>query len=385
MKRGFEPIFHDDTVSNGRSQVDLETDPLMIAMAEGRELMQGELNEDEIIPLETVRLSEVEMTNVKWLWPDRIPLGKQSLIVGDPGLGKSFLTIDIASRVTTGTAWPDNRDQRNEPGTVLILSAEDGISDTIGPRLKQARADLSRVHVLKGVRQPENSDVLSHFSLERDLRHLEGFMRKFSDTRLIVIDPLSAYLGKSDSHRDAEIRGVLGPLADFAETRDVSVLGVVHNNKAVGMKAVHRVMGSTAFVASARTAWLVCKDREDPTGNRRLMLQIKNNLAPNPGGLAFQIVKPGVIEWFDGTVSTTADEALAPPKQGRPPSTRDEVERWIKEELNDGPVPAAWMLGEGEKKFAPKTLQRAKENLGIESRYMAVEGSESKQSHWCSP
>ena len=115
------------------------------------------------------------------------------------------------------------------------------------------------------------------------------------------------------------------------------------------------------------------------------MLQIKNNLAPDPGGLAYRIVEPGVIHWFDGTVSTTADEALAPPKQGRPTSTRDEDERWIKEQLNDGPVPAAWMLAEGKKEFAEKTLQRAKESLGIKSRYMAVDGSESKQSHWVLP
>jgi len=144
-------------------------------------------------------------------------------------------------------------------------------------------------------------------------------------------------------------------------------------------------MGSTAFVANARTAWGVCEDPNDSNGNRRLMLQLKNNLAPNPGGLAFQIVQPGLVHWHDGSVGMTIDEAMSPAKQGRPTSVRTEAEEWIRERLADGPVLARDMLIEGEEAFAMNTLKRAKQSIGVLSRQITTGESGQKDRYWVLP
>lgn len=259
-----------------------------------------------------VRLSDVKPDVLAWLWPGRIPLGKLTVIAGDPGLGKTFLTHDIAARVSNGSGWPDLADQAESEaaGEVILLSAEDGLADTIRPRLDAAGADIRRIIALTAVRSFDG--VETAFNLSRDLQSLELVLRQCERPRLVVIDPISAYLSRTDSHNNAEVRALLAPLAKLAEQHRVAVIAINHLNKGgggggAGSKAIYRSMGSLAFIAAARAGWLVARSTDDP--DRRLLLVAKMNVAKEPSGLSYRIVD-GRVAWDDEPVNVTADEAL---------------------------------------------------------------------------
>jgi hypothetical protein len=163
----------------------------------------------------TRRVSDVESKPVRWLWPYRIPRGKLTIIAGHPGLAKSQVTCYLAARVTAGGAWPDSGGQAAGGAQVVILTAEDDVADTVRPRLEAAGADLSRVHIADGVIRGYSGDGTRHqrqFSLESDLVALNAKLAELKRVELVVIDPISAYLGTIDSHVNAEVRGALGPV-----------------------------------------------------------------------------------------------------------------------------------------------------------------------------
>ena len=313
----------------------------------------------------TVCLADVEPEELEWLWPGRIPLGKLTIIAGDPGLGKSFVCLDIAARVSTGRSWPDNADISNAPGSVVMLSAEDDIADTIRPRLDAAQANVECITAIQGVRLAGDTGM-SHFSLGRDLPALERCLAVSQNSKLVIIDPLTAYLGRMDSHKNAEVRGLLAPLAQLAARHRVAVLAVTHLNKAMGSKALYRAMGSLAFTAAARAVWLVIADRNSPS--RRLMLPAKMNLAPGASGLAYTIID-GVVAWESEPIRMSADEALAAElTDASDPSERDEASEWLQEVLADGPVPAANIWEQAKKnRIADRTLKRAKREIGVKA------------------
>jgi len=325
-----------------------------------------------------VRMADVKPEPVRWLWPGRIALGKLTLIAGDPGLGKSFLTLDVASRVSTGAGWPDAIGVSHSPGGVVLLSAEDDPADTIRPRLEAAGADLSRIVVLQAVHAGGGGrSSVRTFDLTRDLSALERAIRDTPDCRLVVIDPVTAYLGGTDSHKNGEIRGLLAPLADLAARYGVAVVAVTHLNKSGGGSAVYRTMGSLAFVAAARAAWAVVADKADP--HRRLLLPIKNNLAANRGGLAYSFVdSPGhdqpQLAWEEGAVSISADDALAVERGGKR-SVVDDAADWLRDLLSDGPRAMKDVeddaRGAG---YSLAALRRAKAVLGVVSRKPAFGG-----------
>ncbi len=322
-----------------------------------------------------VRLEDVQPESVDWLWPGRIAAGKLTLIAGDPGLGKSFLTLDLAARVSRGGVWPDAPGVYIKPGGVVLLSAEDGIADTIRPRLDAAGADVSRIIALEAVRMVggDGQESARSFDLSRDTPALEDAIRSVDDCRLVVIDPVTAYLGGVDSHKNAEIRGVLSPLGALAEKYGVAIVGVTHLNKSGGGPAIYRAMGSLAFVAAVRTAWSVSKDKDDP--DRRLLLPIKNNIAPDTGGLAYRIESTGlgadpVVAWEPDAVEVSADDALASDRIGQGGRTeRDDAAEWLTELLANGSLPATDVQREAKDAgFSIATLRRAKAALGVVSR-----------------
>jgi len=154
-------------------------------------------------------LADVTPRPVEWLWPARIALGKLTLIVGDPGLGKSFITLDLAGRVSRGTAWPDNPQARRDPGGVVLLSAEDDLADTIRPRLDAAGADVRRIAAITTVKRFDpatGKDKFEPFNLTAHLLALEQTIEQVGSCRLVIIDPISAYLGGTDSHKNADVR-----------------------------------------------------------------------------------------------------------------------------------------------------------------------------------
>jgi hypothetical protein len=291
-----------------------------------------------------VRVDTVERQEVRWIWPGRVPLGKLSVVAGDPGLGKSFLTLAMIATVTRGAPWPDDPRTPTEPGSCVLLSAEDDVADTIRPRLESAGSYLDRVHVLTTVKQPDGS--FAPFNLKVDLPRLEDAIGRLGDVRLVVIDPVTAYVGATDDHKNAEVRGVLGPLADLAARCGVAIILVTHLNKSGGGKALYRFTGSLAYIAAARAGWLVVKDHDNPM--RRLLLPTKNNLAPDPTGLAYQI-RDGAVQWEPDPVGVTADEALA--GEAKPATERnsdaDKASRWLKTFLAAGPKPSEEVASRG--------------------------------------
>ena len=200
------------------------------------------------------RASDIEPEAIDWTWRHRITQGKLSLLAGEPGLGKSQLATKVVAIVTTGAEWPCG-EGRAKAGGAIMLCAEDGMADTIVPRLSAAGADLSRVHIVSAVSGGERSGHRS-FNLQADLDLLEG-CRAFPNTRLIVIDPISSYMGKVDSHKNADVRSVLEAAGEMAARHRVALLGITHFSKGGGQKAINQFIGSIAFVAAARTAYAV--------------------------------------------------------------------------------------------------------------------------------
>jgi len=311
--------------------------------------------------LAITRLSEIEAQEISWYWPGRFPLRKPSLIAGDPGLGKSMITLDMTARGTRGLPWPDG--SGNAPqGSVILLSAEDDAADTIRPRLEAAGADCSKVFIIEAIRRVKGGT--RSFCLTEDLALLAAEIERLGDVVLVVVDPISAYLGDVDTHVNAAVRGILAPLADLAGKYGPCVLAVSHLNKSGGGAAVYRVTGSLAFTAAARAVWAVAKDPHSQDG-RRLMLPVKCNLAPDQEGLAYRI-RPGTVptvEW-GGAVAVDVTEALTvDPTEER--NACGEAMAWLQETLKGGQVAATQIRADARANgIAERTLWRAKKKVG---------------------
>ena len=266
------------------------------------------------------KASSIAAKPVNWLWRGRIACGKVTIVAGNPGLGKSQALLGITATVSRGGLLPDGT--ACERGKAIILSAEDDPGDTIRPRLEVARADLDNVFILKAVTDgymPDGSASQRSFNLAVDLGKLGVMIEEIGEVSLIVIDPITAYLGQTDSHKNAEVRGLLAPLAKIAEQYGVAIICVSHLNKSGGNDALMRVTGSLAFVAAARAAYLVVKDPSND--QRRLFLPLKNNLGNDQAGLAFAIqsaqvpsaagsIDTSCVVWEPKPVTITADEVM---------------------------------------------------------------------------
>ena len=326
-------------------------------------------------------MADVPPEKVEWLWPGRIAIGKQTLIGGEPGLGKSQIIAALAAAVTSGGAWPC--DEGHAPlGRVLILSAEDDASDTIRPRLDAAGADVARVHLISAVRQGDGKGRRT-FNLQADLALLEEAIKRISDVRLVIIDPVSSYLGKTDSHKNADVRGTLEPLGDMASRLRVAVVSITHFSKGAGQSAVNSFIGSIAFIAAARAAFIVTRDPDNDDRTRRLFVQAKNNLAGDCGGLAFRVeqhlvgkdIVASAITWESERITRTADEILAAGREANEKPERSEAEEFLRDVLSAGPRPSTEI--EAEAKGAGvswRTVRRAQKTLGIKPHRKAESG-----------
>jgi hypothetical protein len=316
---------------------------------------------------------------VEWLWPDRVPRGMLTMFAGDPKLGKSIVTIAMAADVSRGAALPGGAPP-DGPGSVVLLSAEDDLASTIVPRLKAAGADLDRVHILDSIILDNGNEALP--SLRSDIDAIENAVKSRGDCRLVVIDPVSAYLGGTDDHRNAELRGVLSPLKRLAERTGAAVVLVSHLNKSAGTNGKYRVSGSIAYVGQCRANFLFVRDRDDPTGRRVLMLANGCNLADNIGTLAYRIEDRGdgpTVEWEAEPVAITVEQALASgTDDSHERQQRKEIDDWLRETLADGPVLAGEIenvaKGSG---FSKSALNRSKNSIGAHSKKVGF-GKEAK-------
>lgn len=328
--------------------------------AEAREVFGPEPGEREAV---LTCMADVQAENVQWLWPSRFPLGKLSLLVGDPAVGKSFLTCGIAAAVSRGAQWPDG--SGNAPrGSVVMLNAEDGTADTIKPRLEAAGADCSKVFTLDAVRVADDKGKFIEvgFTLA-DVAALELAIVKAGDCKLICIDPVSAYMGGTDSHVNSDVRGLLKPLGDLAQKHGVAVVLVSHLNKGQAA-AMYRTTGSLAFIAAARAAWCCVADKDDPS--KRMMLALKSNLAPDPGGIGY-VIREGMVQWT-GRVDADVNQALAAPARNGTDSAASEAADFLRDELGQGPKPATEILKSARQAgISERTLRDAKSALKIAS------------------
>lgn len=287
------------------------------------------------------RAADIEPRSLDPVWPGVLWAGKPTLIAGDPGEGKSMLTCNIAARVTTGDPWPCSAERR-PPADVMMLSAEDDPEDTIVPRLIAAGADLERVCFVRGIVDGTNGAARnSWLSLDKHTELLDDALTK-QPARLIIIDPLSAYLGGgTDSNNEGDVRTVLALLADLAGKHRASVLAIRHLNKSQSTSPQQRVIGSVAFTAAARAVYGVVRDPDDD--GLRLFLCVKNNLAADTAGYRYviKVNDDGVpyAEWDDARENRTAAEIL-----GAGPDDRrvrlDGTIGWLTSVLAPGPIPS---------------------------------------------
>jgi putative DNA primase/helicase len=329
------------------------------------------------------RASDIRPERLVWIWGGRIARGKVMLIGGPPGLGKSQVTANIAATVSSGERWPCNEGGAPE-GDVIILSAEDGIADTIVPRLIAADANLDRIHIVAAATKPDGTGRKT-FSLKTDVDLLERTVARIGTVRLIIIDPISAYMGGADGNGNVETREVLEPLAEMANRLGIAVVAVTHLNKggAGGQTALNRFAGSIAFIAAARSAYLIIEDPEDE--NRRLFLQAKNNLGPKSKGLAFRVdqrlicddILASNISWDTDYVTASVDEALSASENRRADEGRtgkDDAADFLRAVLAAGAMPvleieqearAAGLLGAESSISQNKAFRSARTLLGI--------------------
>ena len=339
--------------------------------------------------LVTRSLSDYSTHPVSWLWTGRVPRGKVTMLAGDPGLGKSFLTMDLAARVTVNADMPDSKTNNRTTGTVLVLSAEDDAGDTIRPRIEAAGGNPKRVEIVEGIRrrrgdEAQEEDGSLGVRLDLNMPAIEKKLATMERPRLVIIDPISAYLGDVDGHSNSQVRGLLGDLARVAMKYGPAVLCVTHLNKSGGGKAVYRMMGSLAFTAAARIVWLVSKHPDEP--DKRVLVLMKTNLDATRTGLAFGL-KDGRVEWDPTPLSMDADslESGTPlpqdHRQGAQPGRVDDATACIEGLLITGVSNATDVIAAARARgFSHMAIRRAKQRLGVLSvrEIMGVDG----RCHW---
>lgn len=308
-------------------------------------------------------LSEVLPERIEWFWQGRIPKGKLTLIDGNPGEGKSALCADLAARKSVGRPWPDGEECGT--GGVVILSAEDGLSDTIRPRLDAAGGDPSKVLALATIIDHGSERLLS---IPEDLDAIRRGIERV-DAELVTVDPLMAFLsGTHNAHKDQDVRRALAPLAGLAEETGTAVLVIRHLNKASGGNPIYRGGGSIGIIGAARSALLVARHPDD---ERRVLAPLKSNLSEPPPSLAFTLTGAtnGAVrvEW-KGETTLSAAALLAGPVDDEERDALTEAQEFLSEVLASGPVPAKDVLdGMQALGISKRTLDRARKVLGVKA------------------
>ena len=307
---------------------------------------------DKNTELRLIKMSDVEPTKVEWLWYPYIPYGKVTIIQGDPGEGKTTLILNLAALLSKGEKLPES-EEKSDPINIIYQTAEDGLSDTVKPRLIAANADDERITVID---ESKSELSLTDERLEQAIIETKA--------KLVILDPLQAYIGANvDMHRANEIRPVMKHLSEVAQRQQCAVVLIGHLNKAIGMKSSYRGLGSIDIPASARSVLLVGRIKDNPTV--RVMAQIKSSLAPEGEPIAFELNKETGFR-FIGKYDISIDDLL---NGVATTSKLEQGEKLLRDMLSDGSAIKQKQLQQQAKirNISERTLNEAKKNVGVKS------------------
>lgn len=316
--------------------------------------MTDEKKMQQDIPLKLIHMDEVEATNTRWLWYPYIPYGKITIIQGDPGEGKTTLVLHLAAELTQGKMF--GAEEQQEPVTVIYQTAEDGLADTIKPRLIAANADCSKVLVID---ETEQCVSMTDGRLEAAIQQ--------ANAKLMILDPIQAYLGAAvDMHRANEVRPIMAHLGNIAEKYGCAIVLIGHMNKASGQKASYRGLGSIDFAAAARSVLIVARDRENP--QMRVMIHAKSSLAPEGKPVAFELDKDNGFRYI-GEYDIDPNELLSGSGGKKKSKLAEEL---LLSELEAGAKAQKDILAKAEEcGISKRTMVAAKKALNVKSEKKA--------------
>ena len=313
-----------------------------------REAIYGLKEPPQEETVEIIRMSEVDTQTVEWLWEPYIPFGKVTIVQGNPGEGKTYFAMYLTAACTNRQQLPNG--ELLEPFNVIYQTAEDGLGDTVKPRLIEAGADLDRVLVID---DRESMLTLTDKRIERAIRE--------NQAKLLIIDPIQAFLGAQvDMNRANEVRPIFRALGEIAEAHDCAILMIGHLNKASGSQSTYRGLGSIDMTAAVRSLLFIGKVRDDPA--TRVLTHEKSSLAPPGKSLAFSLGDADGFRWL-GEYQLTADELLSGSEHT--PTKVERAEKLILSLLENGRVCPSSVIDKAaqEQGISPRTVRSAKRNL----------------------
>ena len=316
-----------------------------------REAVYGLKEPPQEETVEIIRMSEVDTQTVEWLWEPYIPFGKVTIVQGNPGEGKTTFALRLAAACTTGGTLPGMKPI--QPFQVIYQTAEDGLGDTVKPRLMEADADLERVLVI------DDRDTPLTLADERIARAIRE-----NNARLVIIDPVQAFLGADvDMNRANEVRPIFRSLGDIAQATGCAIVLIGHLNKAAGTQSTYRGLGSIDITAAVRSLLFIGKLKDSPT--TRVLIHEKSSLAPPGQSLAFSLGDEKGFEWI-GAYDITADELLAGTDTAKTESKTAQAQMLILELLADGKrMPSAELeKAVNERGISSRTMRTAKSRIG---------------------
>ena len=301
---------------------------------------------------EIINMADVEVEEIRWLWYPYIPYGKCTILQGDPGCGKTMLALNLAARLSNGKEMPFSSAGPQEPIRLLYQTSEDGIGDTIKPRLLAAGANCDNIRVIN----EENNPL--HFDDERIEKAIIS-----ENAKLLILDPLSAYIGEDVNLNQAiDVRKAFRKIYAVAQRTKCAILIVSHMNKANGISALYRTNGSIDVCGAVRSILTVCEDREEK--DKRFLVPVKSNLAEKGDAIVFRLSDH--INWIESR-AVTADELLSSFGSGRD-TKQGQAEEEMLALLTEGDKPAYEIYQHFEKiGISKRTVENAKKSLGVKS------------------